>query len=398
MNLKLFFSFLKTDLDSDLASVLTAIGRNPSIRCLYMQKSFTGMKVKNISTVMDALVNLIQKDDFLLTKLVISENKLKNDIHNFVNALGSNQSLQELDITGNLMGDVGARLLAKALQINNKLRLISMDRNNITLQGYSDIVYALENNHAMRNIPFPLFDIAPCLKNHPEKTDMIMRKMQEYLHRNCNGYKRPNGQGFRLQNAFQLSSTHQLVDKLIAETQETLSLQQNSIDTNVQRLLTDAENCKQLLPKLQESLRCEPHPIEVKLDKIVVEVNETISNYLEEIMNTMLQTGIEHCPKTLGNQTVINDLRKNCKKRLVFPEEFLKSCMFNSAGSEILNKISEIEQSLACIISDRATDEVVEALTRYQKGMSVSDSSYMLSDTLTPDVIRRSSQVRILFN
>lgn len=35
------------------------------------------------------------------------------------------------------MGDIGARLLAKALQINNKLRSISLDRNNITLQGNS---------------------------------------------------------------------------------------------------------------------------------------------------------------------------------------------------------------------------------------------------------------------
>lgn len=33
------------------------------------------------------------------------------------------------------MGDIGARLLAKALQINNKLRSISLDRNNVTLQG-----------------------------------------------------------------------------------------------------------------------------------------------------------------------------------------------------------------------------------------------------------------------
>lgn len=33
------------------------------------------------------------------------------------------------------MGDIGARLLAKALQINNKLRTISFDRNNITLTG-----------------------------------------------------------------------------------------------------------------------------------------------------------------------------------------------------------------------------------------------------------------------
>lgn len=186
-----------------------------------------------------------------------------------------------IDITGNLMGDLGARLLAKALQINNKLKTISLDRNNITLQGYSDLVYALENNHSMRNIPFPLFDVAPCLKNHPERTDMLMRKMQEFLQRNGDGMKRSNGQNFRLQHGFLLSATHQLVDKLVSETQETMSMRHNSIDLGVQRLLDDAENCKQLLPKLQESVRCDPHPIEAKLSRVAMDVNQSIKGYLE---------------------------------------------------------------------------------------------------------------------
>lgn len=185
------------NLDLEMASVLTAIGRNPSIRVLRMSKCFIGFKLKHIATVMDALVNLIQKDDFQLQELVLSENKLKHDLHNFINALGSNQSLQILDITGNLMGDTGARLLAKALQINNRLRIISLDRNNITLQGYSDIVYGLEHNYSMRNIPFPLFDVAGCQKQHPDRTDMIMRKMQDLLYRNGSGLRRGNGHGFR---------------------------------------------------------------------------------------------------------------------------------------------------------------------------------------------------------
>lgn len=61
-----------------------------------MTRSFNGMKLKHIATVMDALVGLIQKDDFPLTELILAENKLKNDIHDFINALGSNQSLQKL--------------------------------------------------------------------------------------------------------------------------------------------------------------------------------------------------------------------------------------------------------------------------------------------------------------
>lgn len=376
------------NLDSEMASVLTAIGKNPSIRSLYLIKSFQGVKLKHIPNIMDALVNLIQKDDFMLTELYMSENKLKTDIHNFINALGSNQHLQVLDITGNLMGDIGARLLAKALQINNKLKTIILDRNLITLQGYSDIVYALENNYSLRHIPFPLYDIAPTLKNHPEKTDGIMRKMQEYLHRNGSGIKRQPGQGFRLQQGFLLSATHQLVDKLVSETQETISLQ-TSENSGVQRLLEDAENCKQLLPKLQDSVRCDPHPIEMKLNKMTNDLTYSVKIYLEETMETMLKTGIEQCPKTLGNQNVVSELRKNCEERLHISDEFLQTCIVNCAGGEIMNKISEVEQSLAGLISDRATDEVLEALTRYKRGMGIPDSPNNTHET--PDIVRSRS-------
>ncbi|XP_065366980.1 F-actin-uncapping protein LRRC16A isoform X3 [Calliphora vicina] len=384
------------NLDVELAPVLLSISKNPSIRTLNMCRSLTGMKLKHVPTVMDALVNLIQKDDFPLAELVLSENKLKHDIHDFINALGSNQSLQKLDISGNYMGDVGARLLAKALQINNKLRTIYMDKNNITLQGYADIVYALENNYTMRNIPFPVFDIAPHLKNHPDKTDTIMRKMQELLQRNGNGLKRTTGQGFRLQHGFLLSSTHQLVDKLVAETQDTISIAKSSNDSTsssaVQRLIEDAENCKQLMPKLQESVRCETHPVEVKLTRIASDLSYTIQSYLEETLETMIRTGVEQCPKTLGNHVVIQDLRKVLGERLIIPEDFLQNCLLNNAGSEIINKVSEIEQSLAAAISDRATDEVLEALTRYRRGLGIADSpSVMLDEPQTPDIVRSQS-------
>lgn len=76
--------------------MLTAISKNPSIKSLFLTRSFVGMKVKHIASVMDALVALIQKDDFPLAELVLSENKLKHDIHDFINALGSNQHLQKL--------------------------------------------------------------------------------------------------------------------------------------------------------------------------------------------------------------------------------------------------------------------------------------------------------------
>lgn len=193
----------------------------------------------------------------------------------------------------------------------------------------------------MRNILFPVFDIAPCLKQHPERTDFVMRKMQEYLQRNSNEFKHTNGQGFRLQHGFLLTSTHQLVDKLVSETQENLSFRQagQNVDLAVQRLIEDAENSKQLLPKLQEAVRCDQHPIEVKLNRVTNDLNQSIKIYLEEIMETMLRMGIEQCPKTLGSHNVLNDLRKNCHERLHIPDEFMHTCIMSNAGGEIMNKI-----------------------------------------------------------
>ena len=158
-----------------------------------------------------------------------------------------------LDISGNGMGDSGARLLAKALQINTRLRKIILDRNNISLQGehpeisglnvvliflsealdlgrcanirrvptcqsfilfvpgYQDITYALQSNFTMKHIPFPTWDLAPAMKTSPERVDAIIRRMQDSLQRNSD----PRGaggrpKGFKPTQGFLLSSTQQV--------------------------------------------------------------------------------------------------------------------------------------------------------------------------------------------
>lgn len=52
----------------------------------------------------------------------LADSKLKTEVTIIINALGSNTSLTKVDISGNGMGDMGAKMLAKALQINTKLR------------------------------------------------------------------------------------------------------------------------------------------------------------------------------------------------------------------------------------------------------------------------------------
>ena len=54
--------------------------------------------------------------------------------------------------SGNLMGDIGARMLAKALMINTKLRTIHWDRNNTSAQGFQDLASALQKYVQQRSI------------------------------------------------------------------------------------------------------------------------------------------------------------------------------------------------------------------------------------------------------
>ena len=43
-----------------------------------------------------------------------------------------------------MMGDMGARVLAKALQINTRIETLYWDRNATTAQGFSDMAAALQ--------------------------------------------------------------------------------------------------------------------------------------------------------------------------------------------------------------------------------------------------------------
>ncbi|KAG7272239.1 hypothetical protein CRUP_001517, partial [Coryphaenoides rupestris] len=88
-----------------------------------------------------------------LTSLSLADSRLKSDLTIVLNALGSNSSLTRLDISGNAMGDMGAKMLAKALQINTKLRTVIWDKNNISPHGLQDVALALEKNFTIRFMP-----------------------------------------------------------------------------------------------------------------------------------------------------------------------------------------------------------------------------------------------------
>ncbi|XP_034195386.1 capping protein regulator and myosin 1 linker 1 leucine rich repeat protein isoform X2 [Osmia lignaria lignaria] len=396
-----------SNMDVDLAQVITAIGKNKSIKQLYMGRNTVSMKSKHIAVVMDALVQMLQEDDCVLQALHLPDSRLKSDLYNLINALGSNTCLHTLDISGNQIGDPGARLLAKALQINNHLRTIIYDKNNITLQGYADIVHALEKNCSVRHMPFPIYDLQPCMKTSAEKTEQLAKKIQDLLQRNVTPCKYSHGQAFRLQQGFLLSSTQQMVDRLVVQTQDTIkAIAAESCDANndinyATGLIQDADNSKQLLPRLHEVLqrRDESNPIESKLHEMANELHKIVTLYLKDSLDAMIKCASEQCP-TIISQTVIrgdesesiaieDDLRMSCKEKNQISSEFIHATITEQAGADIVNRVNELNLAVAAHVSDRITDEVIESLSRSYKNL-IGDCDNRTRSS-TPDVLRPSA-------
>jgi hypothetical protein len=371
-------------MDGDLANVVLAISKNKSLRHLQMGRS---MK-KHMSTIMDSIVHILQDDECLLQSLFIPDCRLRSDTFNLLNALGDNKSLETLDISGNLIGDSGARLMAKALQINNKLKTIIFDRNNVTLLGYNDIAYALESNRTLHYIPFPIYDVAPCMKANAERTDAIMRKIQDLLNRNVT-LRRNSLKSFPLQPGFLLTSKQQALERLVAQTQEAIknysavdSITSHNDINHATGVIQDAENSKQLLVRLQEVAkhRDDGHPVEAKLQQAACDVHTSICDYLQITTDKMLKCCKEQCPYILHDEQTVQEIKKGCKNKKQIPLDFVTTCIKQQAGVDIMNRVRELNLIVAAQLSEQITDEVYEALMRSYK-ILVGDASAIRIDS-----------------
>ncbi|CAH1101078.1 unnamed protein product [Psylliodes chrysocephalus] len=375
----------ENNMDSDLCNVVIAISKNKSLKHLNMSRT---MK-KHMSLIMDSVVQIIQDDECLLQSLMIPDCRLRSDLFNLLNALGDNKSLEMLDISGNLIGDSGARLLAKALQINNKLKTIVFDRNNVTLQGYHDIAYALESNTTVQYMPFPIFDITPCMKANAERTEFIMRKIQDLLNRNVS-QNQQSLKTFPVQPGFLLTSKQQALDRLVLQTQEAIknlaseSIASNNDINHATGVIQDAENARQLLVRLQEVAQHRddkhPNPVEEKLQQAASDIHASICDYVQATTDKMLKCCKEQCPYVLHDEDTIQEIKRECKRKKQIPFDFVTTCVKQQAGVDIMNRTRELNIMVANQLSEQVTDEVYEALMRSYK-ILVGDASAIRIDS-----------------
>ena len=88
----------ENNLEAEMCGVMQGLAKNKSLLSLNASKNMTAIKAKYFTSVMESIVGLITSDESNVNKLNLSDCKLKSEINNVINALGSNQSLQTLDI------------------------------------------------------------------------------------------------------------------------------------------------------------------------------------------------------------------------------------------------------------------------------------------------------------
>ncbi|XP_037698619.1 F-actin-uncapping protein LRRC16A isoform X10 [Choloepus didactylus] len=313
-----------------------------------------------------------------LQSLSLADSKLKAEVTIIINALGSNTSLTKVDISGNGMGDMGAKMLAKALQINTKLRTVIWDKNNITAQGFQDIAVAMEKNYTLRFMPIPMYDASQALKTNPEKTEEALQKIENYLLRNHETRKYLQEQAYRLQQGIVTSTTQQMIDRICVKVQDHLNSLRNCGGDAVQedlksaeRLMRDAKNSKTLLPNLYHvggtswvgaggSLSS---PIQDTLESMAGEVTRVVDEQLKVLLESMVDAAENLCPNVMKKAHIRQDLIHASTEKISIPRTFVKNVLLEQSGVDILNKISEVKLTVASFLSDRIVDEILDALS-----------------------------------
>ncbi|XP_014279293.1 F-actin-uncapping protein LRRC16A isoform X3 [Halyomorpha halys] len=374
-------------LEGELGGVVAAVGKNKSIMELKLCRNLVGMKPKHITPVVESIVHTIQEEDCPLQMLSLTDCKLKSEIHPIINALGSNQCLTTLDISGNGMGDLGARLLAKALQTNCKLRSILFDRNNISLQGFADIAYAMASNYSVVYVGCLLHDVLPCMKLSPEKTEQALSSIYKALYRNSD----PNNtQALRRQHTVLVNCGQQTLERAIAQAQETIkavSANNNDHTTAINAataLVEDADNAKQVFARLQDIAEGGDltTPIQQKLASASHEVASILQKHVSGRVDEMITTAEELCGQRVMSERLKSDLRASVAPRLVVDQEFLSSVVVTQPTTQLSLKASEMGLTAATHLAEKITDEVVDLLNKTQTCLVGGKRSS------TPDVLR----------
>ncbi|KAM3665251.1 LOW QUALITY PROTEIN: capping protein, Arp2/3 and myosin-I linker protein 2 [Ammospiza maritima maritima] len=357
--------------DPDMVTLVLSIGRSKSIRHVSLGKNFNIKSKEGLLDVLHRIVQLTQEEDCPLQSLSVAESRLKLGTNVLLSALGSNTSLVSLDISGNAMGDTGAKMLAKALQINTKLRTVVWDRNNTTAHGLLEVAQALERNFTLKSMPLPMSDVAQAYRSHPERTEEAVHKLQSCLTRNQLRQTLP-AQTFRLQQGILTTSSEQMVNEICLSVQKHVDILSTcmgrEVETDIlcaEEAIRNANLCVSILPLLYEAGNTpyQNGKLQHKLECLTEEASQTCSREIQAIMQAALDTAHGLCPAVVQKSGVRDQLVTAMSERICLQDQLSLSAVLDQMVTDVFSKLNEIKLSVTAAVADCIVDAVLGDLT-----------------------------------
>uniref|UniRef100_A0A4W5QML3 Capping protein regulator and myosin 1 linker 2 n=1 Tax=Hucho hucho TaxID=62062 RepID=A0A4W5QML3_9TELE len=361
--------------ESDMVTLVLSIGRSHSIRHLALGRNFA-MKSRALTDVLQRIVQLIQEEECPLESLSVCDSKLKTGTTILINSLGCNASLTKIDISGNCIGDTGAKMLAKALLINTKLRTLVWDRNNVTARGFLDVANALERNFTLQHISIPINDITHGYRNSPEKTEEALQKIQACLIRNSQRKSGGPDQILNLQQGLKTVRSEQLVQGLCQRLQESVrplapcNIQEVQSDIlAAEEVLHNTKTSIMLLPSLYELVKTPSSGAMLQhiLNDTAKTVTDEITEEIQELAQALLRSAQTLCPRVTHRSSVCEQLADCVAKKSRQTALFIQDTFMQHIGELISNKLSELKLSVSVSLVESIIDEVLQDLSVAQQ-------------------------------
>uniref|UniRef100_A0AAX7U4G7 CARMIL C-terminal domain-containing protein n=1 Tax=Astatotilapia calliptera TaxID=8154 RepID=A0AAX7U4G7_ASTCA len=360
-------------LDADLLTVLPALSRHPSLKHLHLGKNFN-IKNRVLDEVLQKLVQLMQEEECALQSLSLCDSRLRSRGTVLVNALGSNTCLRKVDLSGNSMEDIGAKMLSKALQINTTLS-VTWDRNNTSAAGFLDVARALEHNFTLQYMPLPLSDISQAYRSAPERTEQALTKIQRALVRNNQTQRFSQRQALRLHQGLVTSTAEQVMERLCVRVQQQVCLLRGVGEMEeiqaAKQVLKEARNSRALYPSLCElaHVLSVDGPVRQRLDSLAGELAKAADKELQVIVDSMVSLCRELCPLSSSAAERLSPPLSSVSERVSIPRSAIRTALMERAAQDIHRALEEVKLSVVSYLTNSIVDQILQELYATHKNL-----------------------------
>uniref|UniRef100_A0A8B9LBL4 CARMIL C-terminal domain-containing protein n=1 Tax=Astyanax mexicanus TaxID=7994 RepID=A0A8B9LBL4_ASTMX len=360
--------------DSDLLTVLPALSKHPSLKHLHLGKNFN-IKNRVLDDILQKLVQLIQEEECVLQSLSLVDSRLRSRGTVLVNALGSNACLRKVDLSGNSLEDIGAKMLSKALQINTTLRSVTWDRNNTTATGLMDVARALEHNFTLQYMPIPLSDVTQAYRIAPEKTEQALTKIQRALLRNNQTQRFSQRQALRLHQGLVTSTAEQVMERLCVRVQQQVCVLRGVVEVEelqaAKQVLKEARNSRALYPSLCElaHVLSVDGPVRQRLDSLAGELAKAADKELQVIVDSMVSLCRELCPLSSTAAERLSPPLSSVSERVSIPRSAIRTALMERAAQDIHRALEEVKLSVVSYLTNSIVDQILQELYSTHKAL-----------------------------